>query len=1189
MQVRSPGLWPKVGNLPSLIEAVLPAGSADRVAIIANQDFERLERDIKDLLSEKLRVPNVSLEACRSKLRADARTRMCGAGGGRWTREELEEVIRDHDGYIASSPELEHYIQPLNWAEIKEAVHERNGVLITGQSGTGKTMATLKLYDELRKEIPGLARVPIKYGPGQISDDRTPPPVLYDIEDPWGRYDFDPRSRPWNDQLARCFANARPNRLVVATSRLDVAMASGALDTVKRWNVSLNAEHYGTRERRLLYMSRIDGLPRNIQGIANDNQSRVLAELSTPLEIQKFFDALATPSDGEKNSESRLITDAIKRAHHDSIERTVVDQIEERKDVRAAAVLWGLLKANDKLSLQLLRKIDSALADANDAFDKGAAPLAHFFVAARNLRQVEDTLSYYHPRVEAGIEQALKRDENVTVKSLRLLINTLSSLDGPDKQWGIAASARLLYSLDRTRDLRPQVPIATQASIDAWLTDLVPKGGEEFEHNLRLAGSIGSSTCNVAEVARFLLNRRDDSLRSLLTWCEPEHAEDWYSRMRADQLVKEVVEKFIRDVLPRGRVVMRKDFVIAVEKLAANLTASFLGAAASAVPWGHIMSAEAILTGSLRDLQGFESIVDLAVAELAPSQSERDRTAELVLSRKNREINDEDADYYAEDDSGWVARNFLAGYVDEVRARLGWKHLLAHRLRDELLETWLERLDQDITPSADELRGIYAITRHCTEEALLWRVLTRHWLPEFEQEMVDLVVTGHEDVGVRIGSLTCLVDRAPGRFAGVINRLLQDGNEVRLVEIASELGEVRYRRNVSEKSLKQRPWPWIAPDLPSPFGEVADATYAVLAKLTPNLSAGAQSVLSRISPVREEVRALRMRLDSHVPVGSVEDARWLLTHCDDVEVAESAMDFLIRHGFSEDVQAGLSHRFADVVGPALNAVGSVLMAPLPPSILALARNKGSRVCRTLVELLDARPHPDHRTALLELAKNEWSKGATCYGEEVDLQIAQSAVAALGKLDELDSSTANELYSLAIETFDSNLRYDIFELLVSNGGERFQEELIDIALRSGKRIIRQQAAHALLVAHEDIATHVLRRITPKVLVRKTPSVVSRLLLLLAVAGDVDAVVAAAETLSTSPKRRVLLLLVIWQIGEDNLQLAQRIANMLPAGSAAVSWALAGAREEIVHAELDSLGDAGCVEQVLHLMQPLVESD
>jgi hypothetical protein len=1183
VQVRSAGLWPKAADMATSIKAALPAGSAGRLAIVGNQDFERLERDIKALLSEKLRVPNARLEACRRKLRDEARARMGGAGGGRWTRAELEEVIRAHDGHIASSPELEHYIKPTNWAEIKAAMLERNAALIIGQSGTGKTMATLKLYDELRKEIPGLTRVPIKYGPDQIRADKTPPPVLYDIEDPWGRYDFDPRSRPWNDQLAQHFAHARPDRLVVATSRLDVARSSGALNTVKRWEVSLEAEHYGVRERQRLYQTRIDDLPRNVQMLAKESQSVVLAELATPLEIQKFFDALATPADRKRRSDSQLISDAIQRAHQDSIERTVVDQVEERNDVRAAAVLWGLLKANDKLSLQLLRQIDGALADANDAFEKGAAPLANFFVAARNLRQSESTVSYYHPRVEAGIEQALKRAETVTVKSLRLLIETLSSPDGPDEAWGVAASARLLYALDRTPELRPKLSADVQAKIDAWLIDAVCKGGKEFERNLRLAESVGSSASNIAEVARFLLHRPDRSFGGLTAWGEPAHPETWYERMRADELVRVVVETFIRDLLPHGRDAIRANFVTAIERLAPSSTPAFLDAASTAVHFGYISSKDAISTGALRDLEGFEAIVDLAVAELTPSQAEQQRAAEFTLGRKNKEFNEDYAQHYAEDDSGWTAGEFLADYIDKVRATLGCKHLLEHRHRDQLLQTWLNRLGGDVPPSVDELKGIYGVTRHRAGEDSLWFVLTKHWVPEFEQDLVDLVLAGHQDPGVRIGALTCLVENAVNRFPGVIDQLVQEGNEARLVEIALELGGLRDQRDVFEKYREEGAEPWTAPSLPSPFDEVSDAAYAFEKKLAPVLSSGAQSLVSRITPSSEEVRVFRTKLDAYVPVGSAEDARWLLAHSDDETAAEFAIDFAIRHGLTEDVQAGLTHRFADVVAPALTAVAAPLQAPLPPSVLALAENKGSRVCRTLVDLLDAKPHPDHLAALLLLSKNGWSTQAAYYDEE-NLPIAQAAVKALGKLGALDAATADELYSLAIDTRDSDLRYAIFVLLVNQAEGSSQEALMDIALNPGDKWIRQLAAHALMVGHERIVPSVLQRITPKVLTGKIPRVASRLLVLLTCAGDVDAVLRAAETLSTSSTRRVLLLLAIWVLREHDQHLAERIGRMLPPSSVGVSWALAGGEGKLRDTALDDLGDPPCVDQVLQFMQP-----
>lgn len=1180
LQVRSAGLWPKAADMAPSIKAALPAGSAGRVAIIGNQDFERLERDIKALLSEKLRVPNARLEECRRKFRDEARARMAGAGGGLWTRVALEEVIRAHDGYIASSPELEHYIKPTNWAEIKAAMLERYAALIIGQSGTGKTMATLKLYDELRKEIPGLTRVPIKFSPDQIRDDRTPPPVLYDIEDPWGRYDFDPKSRQWNDQLAQLFVHARHDRLVVATSRLDVARSSGALNSVMPWAVSLEAEHYGGRQRQRLYETRIGDLPRNFQTLAKENMSVVLAELATPLEIQKFFDALAIPAETKKRPDSQLIGDAIKRAHQDSIERTVVDQIEERGGVRAAAVLWGLLKANDKLSLRLLREIDGALADADDTFDKGAKSLADFFVAARNLRQSESTVSYYHPRVEAGIEQALRRAEIVAVRSLRLLIKTLCSPGGPDEAWGVAASARLLYALDRTPELRPQPSAEVQEKIDAWLNDSVCGGGKEFERNLRLAESVGSGASNVAEVARFLLHRPEKSFVGLMVWGARTHPEAWYERMRADVSVRTVIENFIREVLPHGRDFLGADFVAAIERLAPNLTPAFLDAASTAVHFGWIHSAAAISTGALKDLQGFEAVVDLAVAELTPSQTEQQRAAEFTLGYKNKEFNEDHAQYHFEDDSGCTAREFLKAYVDKIRTTLGWQHLLMHRHRDQLLPTWLTRLGEDTTPSVEELKSLYEVMRHRSGEDSLWSVLTKHWVPEFEQDLVDLVLAGHQNPGVRLSALTCLVENAADCFSSLIDRLIQEGNEARLVEIAVELSDLRYENDAMESEAE----PWTTPLLQSPLDEVSDAAYALEKKLTPVLSVEAESLVKRIIPLSEEVRAFRMKLDAHVPVGSSEDARWLLAHSDNEKAAELAMDFAIRHGLATDVQAGLTHRFADVVAPALIALANPLPAPLPPSILALAENKGSRVCRTLVDLLDAKPHPDHRAALLRLSKNEWSTLSAHYGEEEDLPIAQAAVNALGKLGALDAATADELYSLAIDTRDSKLRYAIFALLVNQAEDRFQNALLDIALNPGNNEIRQLAAEALLAGYERIAPSVVRRITPHVLTSKIPRVASRLLMLLTYAGRTEAVLKVAEELSTSLKRRVLLLLAICVIRERDWNLAERIGRMLPPSNVGVPWALAGGEGKLHDTALDDLGDPACVEQVLQFMRP-----
>src|SRR5690606_33913390 len=65
LRVRRPGNWPRPVDMPSSIKIALPSGSAGRVAIIGNEDEERLATDIKTLLTESFRVPNARLEECR--------------------------------------------------------------------------------------------------------------------------------------------------------------------------------------------------------------------------------------------------------------------------------------------------------------------------------------------------------------------------------------------------------------------------------------------------------------------------------------------------------------------------------------------------------------------------------------------------------------------------------------------------------------------------------------------------------------------------------------------------------------------------------------------------------------------------------------------------------------------------------------------------------------------------------------------------------------------------------------------------------------------------------------------------------------------------------------------------------------------------------------------------------------------
>lgn len=102
--------------------------------------------------------------------------------------------------------------------------------------------------------------------------------------------------------------------------------------------------------------------------------------------------------------------------------------------------------------------------------------------------------------------------------------------------------------------------------------------------------------------------------------------------------------------------------------------------------------------------------------------------------------------------------------------------------------------------------------------------------------------------------------------------------------------------------------------------------------------------------------------------------------------------------------------------------------------------------------------------------------------------------------------------------------------------------------------------------------------------KAEVIAARFFLLLTLRGESDSLVKAAEKLSTSNKRRVLLLLAIWILIDHDHQVAEQIARMLPANHPGVMWALAGAEGELGDTVLDDLGDPISVEQVLRFMQP-----
>jgi len=1179
--IRRAGNWPKGVAMPASLKTILPVGATDRVAIIGRQDEERLAIDIQRLLTVNFRVPNARWEQCRHALREEARLRIRGGCDGRWQRADLEELIRKHEGSVAASPELEHYVHPTNWGDLTSAMTLRHAALIIGQSGTGKTLATRKLFEELRDRIPGLSRVPITLGPHQLLNDATPPPVLYDIEDPWGRYDFNPDSRPWNDQLSQCFEQARHDRMIVATSRRDVAQASRALGTVSPWVVGLEAEHYGRVERQQLYRTRIDGLPRLLQPIAVRAEAQVLRDLATPLEIQKFFDALAQSELGGRVIARRLVAEAIGQAHHRAIERTVIEQIKQRNDIHAAAVVWALLKANAKLSLRTLRKIEEGLADRHPAFEKGVEPLVAFFVAARNLRQNDDEVSYYHPRVESGIEQALDDDRLLARKALRLLLEVLVSADGPAQEWGTEVAVRILSASARREGLKPTPSPTAQTIIDTWLSGREPHDGQAFESFFRQAAEAGSTSSIVSELARFMLYQRDSPM-GFLSWEPPHRNEDWYGRLRANSATPPLLDAFVREVLPTIRMRYPSDFASILRLLAPSLTDAFLAAAHQVVNYGVIDSCDAIAEGALDDISGFETVVDAALSVLTPSEVQQERNEQERLAIINGEYSEEYAEHLTNDDEGHTAGELLKAYVVRVRRTLGWRRIAEHRHADRLLYYWLRDLfGQGLAeaPHPDELdRAVDAAYGHA-QEGMAWRLLQQWWQPRYFDRLVARIKAGHHDADVREAALACLAKRAPEQLTNIVYDLTAGGAAIQAATIAVDLAELHAQNRHPDDDEALEAIEAAMARLPVPLDATALAASEVRAHRAPVVTADMHTYVAALSGGDVALRRFRVSLDRHAALPVDEDIRWLLAHADDDAVAAEAVDAAARRGMTAELDAALDHRFARASARALHAIAAHASAPLPARLLRMADAKGSPIRTALVEVLADKPHPAHLPALLRLAADSWTTSWTSHGEESRFPIARLAVAAIAQLGPPAADTSERLWSIAVETADPKLRVELFELIAKRAEDLFRDRLFDIATSPGRTAVREAAALALLVAYTQAQEALVGRISPELLTRLDPTVAARLTLLWSLRAAIEPLVLGAGRIAAKQRRRALILLIIWVLKERDPDAAAEVTQLLPAGHMARRWARDEDEVVMDDATLADLGDPLIVEAVL----------
>jgi hypothetical protein len=1194
LRIRQFGQTGDANGMPASLKRELHPGSEGRVAVLANEEGDRIEQRIKDLLMDAFRVPHSKWKSCLNTLRQEARSKMTGRSARTWELAELETTVRAFDGYFATSPELDKYVRPTNWQILCDKLESEHAVVIAGRSGTGKTMAAAALWSHIRSKIPGIERIPIQSGPGQLRTLERSGPVLFDIEDPWGRYRFDPDSEEWNDKLPTFLHAARPDRLFVVTTRDDVLADADAVRKTLPWRVPLEAEHYRYTERRRLYDNRIASLRRDLQALAIDERGRVLKELETPLEIQKFFDALAIVTDAEAKRGPEKISYAIAQSHRDSIEDTVANQVKARGAFHWAAIIWGLLKANPKLSRELMPEIQDRLSDYEPKYESGFEELVNFLVAGRSLRQVDSAISYYHPRVEAALERIVLADRIPSRKTLGYLCDVLISFDGTGtSDWGRYAAAHLVAACKGLEDLRFQPSPDARKAMDAWLVGKLSNPNSEFAELLRLAARAGSDQCMPAELARFLTERALQSSFFSKRYEPIDQPAEWYAKVSAHPAVRQICDAFVRGVLPYGPRDYPAELPDHLIRLAGDLTPAFVEAGLKIVKHGVNMNSDAVANGALVNLDAFAPVVTAAL-DFWKSLEGDTEWAQTALKIKNGEYSGDYAEHLSETagEDGYTANELLKAYLGRLRSERGWTAVRDHPERPRLLRWWLDivrREDAEPKPSMPEVQEVLRDAFGSDREEWLWETLIVHWHDDFGRALIERILGGHPDADVRAEAVACLALKAPELFGQIKTALVDAGNTIRLVGFFDDLSLASDARSYREKGLSSLSSQWMQA-LDAAHRGLVNAFAKPEAERNWTLPAESIELARALAPVDERGRLIKIRFGVANGFGVDDEIEALLAQTQDVEIATAAIDTAIATQCSHIVARGLQHVLGAVRARSLESVAARTAGNLPDELLRMAHDKSRYVRESLVRVISKRLIPAYVDTLLLLAGDTWSDWTGIPGHaNADYPIARAAADCLMNTPGLPVDKAQVAMERAKVCQDFKVRTALFKAVALNASAFDREEVLKIVRSPGRTDVRTGAALALWHAADHGKTEFVSGIEAQDLIRLAADLSGVLTLIVGRHGDDAAVEAAIATFAAVPARKVFLLLLAYAASDRNHEVLRRIRAPLPEGHMAKALLAGTVNRPLPRSAVDDLGDVPANRTVYWLLSEHFEPE
>ncbi|ALP68652.1 hypothetical protein AN416_38825 (plasmid) [Paraburkholderia caribensis] len=1167
--------WPAAGKLPKTLKDKLPADADGRFAILSSLDTERLNYRTEALLARTCHIPSGLVHDCREEFRRTVLGRMRGEAGGVLSREDAIRIVIKYKGYVGQSPDLEDFVRPSNWAELKSSLDEKHAVIIAGPSGSGKTSAGKALVADLRDELPGLNVEYVEGGPEKVREYRGPLPVVFEVEDPWGRFELEPKAKAWRHGITEVLRSASVDRKIVITTRGDMLVESKA-QPHKKWFVTLDETSYSSPKRIELFERFANKLPRHLQERILPYRKDAVDELTTPLFMQLYFDAVAE-GPAAKESDRSFVNRCLKQAEEESIEVSLVRKVDDSKEHRWAMVLWAAFKVQANQSSKQLRDLEDALFERDDSLEDGFFNLIELLTAGHYLRERSDVFTFRHPRVDLGLRNVVLGQKRLAAKTLRLVVQALASYDAE-------GASRVLRAARRLDDFRLQIDPDSQSAIDAWLRDRLTSVGPDFDDDLDLAAVTGSPQSPVTLLANWLNDKSDARRYFMDDWIPRALDENDFALLVADPATRPICAGFIRNKLPRVNGFYSDGFADDLLRLTDGLNEAFIDAALDIVQDGFNSNANVIVAGAIANLEAFERVVDASVKyDAKVSQGDED---DFYLRKLNGEFDEEAAEHHLENRSedAHTARSFLEAYADRVRSIKGWEALDQHRHAEHLRFFWARaiRLATEVPPTDEEWLALASRLFDTAEEDDLWDAigdqLPACLLPFLEKRIEQ----GADKHSIRQEAELVLARLNSEGIPGLIESLEQRKAYSRICELALDIKNATTHAWMDEgRDAVAKICDAAAPSTEAVVRAILDPASATA------LDGDARAILERIDAGNNNVlRVAQAEILAKSGDSNIADLLQTALRVgtenteDEVEAITKAVGLAGRLDIDPIVEYALTHRFADVRRIALELEARHFPNVLPDGLLAFAEDPGNRVRKQLLALLAVRKDRRHEGALLKLAADTWSTHYERYGEDSSFPIAVEAASVFGTYPCLEIDIAERIIEIAKATSDPDVRRGLLNSLLTNGSHDVRREVTRLAVDLTDRVMALAVCNAL-VALIGVADASLEfPISARLIEEAPPSIAARLSLLAGIATPDEELAALAKEIAGNTQKRALLV-PAW-IGASTLdrEIASSLERLIPAN---VVEALSAALSPDSLSPRDLLDDMGDVRTVRAVRQ------